>query len=279
PYFRLLLFRLFGAPALHERGADERNHRFAVLIHPAVAHRDHAPTRTTVRAPHFDDLAAIRHGVADIDRLEPLQIAEAGRRAELGDRFAARAARVVLAAAPIGQQPHPHAGGPAPPGAQPAEMRARGRGLVEMERLRIEARRKRLDFFGGKDVTAEFVDLTDANVFEELHGRLCTCCSAPAGAASRPNIECTIKIISVRSEPVMSSKRNLTKPSLGRLRETRVSSTTARALMRSPGRSGASHLTSSTPGAPMKLVSASRLSLSMRISTQQVCQPEAIRPP
>jgi len=49
-------------------------------------------------------------------------------------------------------------------------MRARRRVLVEMERLRIETRRERLDFFGGKDVSAELVALADANVFEELHG-------------------------------------------------------------------------------------------------------------
>src|SRR6516164_11607518 len=158
-------------------------------------------------------------------------------------------------------------------------MRARRRVLVEMERLRIETRRERLDFFGGKDVSAELVALADANVFEELHGRLCVCGSAPARAASRPNIECTTKVISVRPEPLINSKRDLTKPKPGLLREVRVSSTVPRALMRSPGRSGASHLTSSTPGAPMKLVSASRLSLSMRMSAQQVCQPEAIRPP
>jgi len=56
-------------------------------------------------------------------------------------------------------------------------------------------------------------------------------------------------------------------------------STVARNMMRSPGRTGASHLTSSMPGAPMKLVSHRRLSLNMRIRMQQLCQPEATNPP
>src|SRR5207302_6842641 len=93
-------------PALDESGADERNDRFAALVHAAVAHGDHAPTGTTVRPPRLDDLAPIGNGVTDKDRLEPLQVAKAGRGAELGDRLAARAACVILAAAKIDQQAH-----------------------------------------------------------------------------------------------------------------------------------------------------------------------------
>src|SRR5262245_1791017 len=158
-------------------------------------------------------------------------------------------------------------------------MRARGRRLVEMKGLRIEARREGFDIFGGEGVAAELALLADANVLEELHGLLAAFGSRAALAARRPNIGLTIKVITGWSAALMSSKRNLTKPISGRLREGRVSSTVARALMRSPGRIGASHFTSSTPGPPMKLAAPRKSSLSMRMSTQQVCQPEATRPP
>src|SRR5262249_62033109 len=70
---------------------------------------------------------------------EPFEIAEPGRRPELGDRLAARAPLLVLAPAVVDHQPHPDAGGVPARGAEPAAMRARGGGLVGMERLRIEA--------------------------------------------------------------------------------------------------------------------------------------------
>src|SRR5262245_56111733 len=223
----------------------------------------------------------MRDRVADIDRLEPFEVAEPGRRPEPADRLAARAQLLVLAPAVGDHQPHPNAGGVPARGAQPAEMRARGGRLVEMERLRIEARGKRLDVLGGEGVAAEVAHLADADVLEEFHDLLAAFGSPPraALAARRPNIGLTIKVITGWSAALMSSKRNLTKPMSGRLREGRVSSTVARALMRSPGRIGASHFTSSTPGAPMKLASPRKSSLSMRISTQQVGHPEATRPP
>src|SRR4029077_16610634 len=99
----------------------------------------------------------------------------------------------------------------------------------------------------------------DADVLEELHART----GVPRvpwrlSSLRRPNIGLTIRTITVRPDVSRSSNRNLTKPTLGRLREARVSSTVARAVTRSPGRTGASHLTSSTPGAPMKLASCSK---------------------
>src|SRR6266576_6928757 len=144
-------------------------------------------------------------------------------------------------------------------------MRARRLGFVDMERLRIEARRENLDVVGSERVAAEIADLTDTNVVEELHDSRLACGGAPGGdlASRRPNIGLTIKRMIGCSDASTSSSRSFTNPRSGRLREARVSSTVARALTRAPGRIGASHCTSSTPGAPRKLVSASMPSVSM----------------
>src|SRR5262245_39159551 len=159
-------------------------------------------------------------------------------------------------------------------------MRARRRCLVEVEGLRIEARCECLDRIGSEGVAPEIADLADADILEKLHCSLAAIGSAGAAlAARRPNIGLTVRAITAWSAALISSSRNLTNPMSGRLREPRVSSTVARALIRSPGRIGASHCTSSTPGAPMKLVSAMRVSLSMRMRTQQLCQPDATTPP
>src|SRR4051794_22240887 len=156
-------------PALDKHAADERDHLLTMLVHAGVVHGDHAPARAVVQRPGLDHLAAVRHGIADIDRLEPLQVAEARRRSELGDRFAARPPFVVFAPATVDQQPHPDAGGVPPRGAEPAEVRARRGVVVDMERLRIEALREGLDVLGGEDVAADLDGLADADVLEELH--------------------------------------------------------------------------------------------------------------
>ena len=90
-----------------------------------------------------DHLAGVIDGVADIDRLQPFEIAEAERGADGGDRLAARARLLNLAAAEFDHQPHPgHRGVPAG-GAERAEMRFLRRRLVQMEQLRIEALQRR----------------------------------------------------------------------------------------------------------------------------------------
>src|SRR5262245_46391386 len=271
----------FSLPALDEGTADERDHRFAMLVHAGVAHEDDAPAGAAGQRPHLGDLSRVRDRVAHIDRLGPFQIAETGRRPELSNGLAASAQLLVLAPAEIDQQTHPDTGGVPARGAEPAEMRARGLGFVEMKRLRIEARREALDVLGSEGVAPEIADLTDTNVVEELHDSGLARGCAPAGdpASRRPNIGLTIKLIIGCSDASTSSSRSFTNPRSGRLREARVSSTVARALTCAPGRIGASHCTSSIPGAPMKLVSASMPSVSMRMSRQQLCQPEATRPP
>src|SRR5262249_40362529 len=195
--------------------------------------------------------------VADIDRLEPFEVAEPGRRPEPADRLAARTQFLVLAPAIGDHEPHPNAGGVPARGAEPAEMRARGGRLVEMERLRIEARGNRLDVLGGEGVAAELAHLADANILEEFHDLLAAFGSSPraALAARRPNIGLMIKVITGWSAALMSSKRNLTKPMSGRLREGRGSRTVARARVRPPGRIGVSHLTPPPPRAAQELPS------------------------
>src|SRR5262245_9102400 len=153
-----------------------------------------------------------------------------------------------------------------------------GGSLVEMERLRIEARRKRLDLFSHESVAADTGPITDGDVLEEPHQP-----SAPSRLASvaarRANIGLTVRVIRQAPEESTSSNRNLTKPSWGRLREGLLASTVARARMLSPGRSGLSQRTSSMPGAPMKRDWLMKPSLSMRMSRQQLCQPDAASAP
>src|SRR5262249_26809122 len=140
----------------------------------------------------------------------------------------------------------------------------------------------RLDVLGGEGVAAEVARLADANVLEELHGLLGALGSPSraALAARRPNIRLTIKGLTRWATAIVGPEREFAKPQFGPLRPGGgCSPTVAGALLPSPGRIGASHFTSSTPGAPMKLASPRKSSLSMRISTQQVCHPEATRPP
>ncbi len=104
--------------------------------------------------------------------------------------------------------------------------------------------------------------------------------SSPAEATSRrPAImeKCCSQAISPRW--LRRSTRIFTRPMRGREREERVSSTLQRAVSVSPGRTGLSHFTSSTPGAPIEEELWMRPSNMMRIMSAQVCQPEAISSP
>ena len=66
-------------------------------------------------------------------------------------------------------------------------MRLRRRGLVEMERLRIEPPRERLDLLGREGVAADLGTVADAHVLEEPHQPDIPSCDALA-ASRRPNI-------------------------------------------------------------------------------------------
>jgi len=59
----------------------------------------------------------------------------------------------------------------------------------------------------------------------------------------------------------------------------RISITVALSVRRSPGRTGLSQRTSSTPGEPIAADASTKPSAIMRIDSAQVCQPEATRPP
>src|SRR2546423_13306154 len=70
--------------------------------------------------------------------------------------------------AEIDQQSHPDTGGVPARGAQPAEMRARRLGLVEMKRLRIQARPETLYILRREQVAPQIPDLADGEVVQQL---------------------------------------------------------------------------------------------------------------
>src|SRR5918995_2907511 len=117
--------------------------------------------------------------------------------------------------------------------AQPAEMRARGGFLIEMKPLRIEARGKRFDLLGRKQMAPDRKFLPQPEVVEIFHARSVprADCAAPL---RRPNIKLLVIVITVVPAWLTISNRNLTKPISGREREARVSSTLVRTVSRSP---------------------------------------------
>ena len=124
-------------PPLHEARADEGHHQLALLIGPGVARENEPPAGAAVRGALLGDLGCIGDRVAGIDRLQPFEVAKAGRRPELGERFPARRALGVLALAVLNAQPHPRRDGVPARCAQRAEMRLRGGRLVHVECLRV----------------------------------------------------------------------------------------------------------------------------------------------
>src|SRR3954471_14731331 len=159
-------------------------------------------------------------------------------------------------------------------------MRARCRLFVEMKGLRIEAPRERLDLVGGKEMAAERKAVAELDVLEIVHvtsARAVAACTA--AGVRRPNIEVVVRVMTGTRAWLNISNRKFTRPISGRVREALVSSTVARKVSRSPGRTGASHFTSSTPGDPIELELTTKPSAMMRISSAQLCQPDAARPP
>src|SRR5260370_18274079 len=95
---------------LDQTTADERHHGLAVLVHAGIADGDHAPAGPAAQTARLHHLGCIRDRVADIDRLEPLEIAKSGRRPELGHPFAPCPPLPVLAPAEADPHPHPNPG-------------------------------------------------------------------------------------------------------------------------------------------------------------------------
>src|SRR5262245_51847777 len=156
-------------PAVDEQDAGEREDQLTRLVGAGVAGEHEALVGPALHRPRLDHLAGERDGVAGIDRPDPLELAEAGRRAGAADWLAARAHRFFLAHPVQHDQADAHRAGVPAGRNQAAEMRARRRRLVEMERLRIEGLSKYLDLFCRERVAAERGLVADADVFEELH--------------------------------------------------------------------------------------------------------------
>src|SRR5262249_30735869 len=153
-------------------------------------------------------------------RLEPAQLADAGRRALARRRLALTAQPLGLALLGRHEVAHEHRGGVPARCAQRPEMRARRRILVDVEALRIEARRERLDLVGREGVAAQLGALADPHVVEEPHDA-----AAPLADGRRPNIRCGVSVITRTPSALNMSKRALTKPISGRLADGRASST------------------------------------------------------
>src|SRR5262245_48905299 len=158
-----------GRPAVDEQDAGEREHQLAGLVRAGIAGEHEALVGPALHRPRLDHLAGERDGVAGIDRPDPLELAEARRRAGAADRLAPRAHRFFLAHPVLHDQADAHRAGMPAGRDQAAEVRARRRHLVEMERLRIEGLGKCLDLFCRERVAAERGLVADADVFEELH--------------------------------------------------------------------------------------------------------------
>src|SRR4051812_23331772 len=73
----------------------------------------------------------------------------------------------------LDHQPHPDRSRVPARGAKRAEMRPRRGRFVEVERLRVEASRKRLDFLGREGVAADLGALAHHDVLPELHDAAC----------------------------------------------------------------------------------------------------------
>src|SRR5688500_8773601 len=116
--------------------ADEGDHVVPVLVAADISERDKPPLRLRTARLRRDDLALEAHSIAGIDRPQPLQLFEAGGRAELRDLSSGRGAFADLPLHFTHVEPHPNGHRVPPRGEQPTEMTLRRRLFVEMKRLR-----------------------------------------------------------------------------------------------------------------------------------------------
>src|SRR5581483_9117941 len=126
-------------------------------------------------------------------------------------------------------------------------MRLRRSRLVHVEGLRIVLCGKRLDLLGGEAVGAELDPLADIDVIEVLHAA-----GISRGGGRRMIIWGQVSVITFSPRSLNTCQCKVTKPRSGLLCDTRVPSTLPRTVRLSPGRTGFSQRTSSTPGAPME---------------------------
>src|SRR5215211_2601710 len=155
--------------ALNERRADEGIDPLAVLVGAGIEGKQQSPARPALGLALLDRLRRVGDGIADIDRLEPLELAETGGGAPNSDRFTACFELGDDAVFAFDQEPHAHRRGMPARRAQATEMRPRRRFLIDVEGLRVIARSKTFDLVGGKRMSSNFGGLTDADVFEIIH--------------------------------------------------------------------------------------------------------------
>src|SRR5215472_10006253 len=139
-----------------------------------------------------------------------------------------------------------------------------------MEALRIELPREAFDVLGGEGERAEIAPFADLYVLEEAH--------QPGAPARRPmmigaTISHSASPLALRATPL-----KVTMPASGRLFERRAFTTSISSIKTSPGRSGASQRSSSTPGEPSEAALPMKPSNIIRIMIEQRCQPEPESP-
>src|SRR5271166_615275 len=256
----------------HEGRRQHRIHRFPVLIGAGLARLQNAPIGARLRNAHGDDLAGKADGVAGQHRLQPAQLAKAGRRAPRRDLLAARS-RFLHLLLPVGDEKlHADRADMPAGGGEAAEQRFAPLLLAEVKTLRIELRGEGLDGLCGEGEGAELASLPDLHVLERPHQRV------SCARARRPMMIGEVISHSASPAALRAVLLNVTMPVSGRLFETRASITSTSSVRSSPGRNGASQRTSLTPGEPSEAVRVMKLSQSIRIMSEQRCQPEPESP-
>ena len=153
-------------------------------------------------------------------------------------------------------------------------MRARRGRFVEMERLRIEAPRERLDVVGGEGVAAELGALADRDVLEELHDAACV------RRSRRPSISDVVKRHHALARGIeqleLEAARSPCRAGSWR-RGFRARSRAASARRRD----GSAQATAPRrrPARPSSSSCRTKASTHIRIRMQQACQPDAASPP
>src|ERR1700756_329161 len=167
-----------------------------------------------------------------------------------------------------GEGPHPATVSPR----DAAEQRVAALLLAHVKTLRIELPGEGLDGLGGEGEGADLAPLPDLNVLEKPHQR------APSALARRPTMIGEVISHSAWPAALRAVLLNVTMPVSGRLFEMRASTTSTSSVKSSPGRMGASQRTSLTPGEPREAVRVMKPSHSIRIMSEQRCQPEPDSP-
>src|SRR6185312_8741723 len=155
---------------------------------------------------------------------------------------------------------------------EPAERRVAALLLGKMKTLRIELPREAFDVLGREGERSQLTPLSDLDVFVKGH-------QSVRSAPSR-RLMMIGEIISQSACPaaLRATLLKVTIPVSGRLFDTRASVTSTSSVRSSPGRSGAIHFNSLTPGEPSEAAWPMNASNIIRIISAQRCQPEPDSP-